>query len=250
MAHRRKRTKKNPSPGLLLALIAVVILVVVLVVVLASGGTKKHPPASTLPTTAAPTPTDAAPSSATPTAAAAPIVLTGNGPGTPSFTAAGGLTVLTARHDGSDDFSVQITNSSGQRVATPIDGVGAYAGTVSEALDAGNYTLNVGASSPWTLTVTQPRNQQAFHLPYAFGNGVGDALIGPFRADGAYQIMATNRGQANFVVTVLTTTGQQDVAMNEVGNYSGSVTETGVTPGNYYLQVNSDGSWSINVSSA
>jgi len=177
-------------------------------------------------------------------------VLTGNGTGAPSFTAAGGLTVLTARHDGSDDFSLEITNSSGQRVANPINGVGAYAGTVSEGLDAGNYTLNVSASSPWTVTITQPRDQQAFHLPYVFGNGVGDALIGPFRTNGAYQIMATNRGQAGFVVTVLTTTGQQDIAVNEVGNYSGSVTETGVAPGNYYLQVNSDGSWSINVSSA
>ena len=49
---------------------------------------------------------------------------------------------------------------------------------------------------------------------------------------------------------MLDTTGKsQDIPINEIGNYGGSVVESDVTPGSYYLQVNSNGTWSITVSS-
>ena len=144
---------------------------------------------------------------------------------------------------------MEIIDGNGQSVDIPINAIGAYSGTVSEGLKPGHYTLNVTATSPWTITVTQPRNQQDFHLPYVFKNGGGDALIGPFKATGAYRIAATNTGPANFIVNVLDTTGKsQDIPINEIGNYSGSVVESDVTPGSYYLQVSSNGTWSITVS--
>jgi len=202
------------------------------------------PPATAAPTTTAP------PRPPAVTQAAPPIVLSGTGQSTPSFNAAGGLTVLSATYGGSDNFSVEIIDNSGQSVDIPINDIGVYSGTVSESLDAGHYTLNVTASVAWTITVTQPRNQTAASLPYVFNKGRSDALIGPFKAKGAYKITATNTGQENFVVNVLDTKGaSQDIPINVIGNYSGSVVESDVSPGNYYLQVNSDGAWSITVSS-
>jgi len=252
MAPRRHAIRRRPSRGPLLGLaVAIVVVIVIVIVVLASSGTNKKggaPPAVTdhLPGTTAPQPS----SSATPTAAAPLITLTGTGPGTPTFTAAGGLTVVTARYGGTDNFSVQILDSSGQSVDLPINTIGAYSGTVGEGLNAGSYRLNVNASTDWTITIMQPRNQQAFHLPYAFNNGAGDALIGPFRATGTYQIAATNHGQANFVVSVLDTTGhEQAMPIDQVGDYSDTVTVSRVTPGIYYLQVDSDGAWTVSVSS-
>ena len=255
--------RKSRARWYALGLLAIIV-VVVIIVVLASTGTKKKPGASAVisgpvgattrptrppPRTSSTTAGPSRPASATPRAAAPPIVLNGSGQGSPSFTAAGGLTVLTAQYQGSDNFIMEVVSASGQSVDTPISTTGPYSGTVSESLNAGPYTLNVTASSAWTVTITQPRNQEAFHLPYVFNNGVGDALIGPFKVSGAYEIAATNRGQANFVVSVLDTAGhEQDVPINEVGNYTGSVAESDVTPGIYYLQINSNGDWTVNVS--
>ena len=281
-AHRSPRRQKGsggPGRALLASLGVVVIVVVIAVVVVVltmNGANKKKsaganppghapttsatasslgsgtaPPATTVATgaTSAPTAGSAPALPSTPTAAAPPIVLTGTGHGTPTFTAAGGLTVLTAQYGGPDAFSLDVLDSTGQSVDVPISTIGGYSGTVSEALNPGSYTLNVAATAAWTVTITQPRNQQAFHLPYVFNNGGRDALIGPFRADGAYQITATNHGLANFMVRVLDTKGyEHDIPINQIGDYNGSVAESSVIPGNYYLQVNSSGSWTINVS--
>jgi len=277
---RRPPTNRRGSRHVLLGLLAIIVVAaVVIVAVMASTGGKKHKsagaavssphtpttaatvgapvssvqqaePPATPPSTAATGPVTTATPPAGSTAAAPPIALSGTGNSTPSFTAAGGLTVLSAQYGGPNAFSVGISDDTGQSVDTPINTVGAYTGTVSEALNPGHYTLNVTATTGWTVTVTQPRNQQAFRLPYTYNNGGGDALIGPFRADGPYQITATNRGSANFMLRVLDTSGyDRDIPINQLGSYSGSVAEADVTPGNYYLQVNSNGSWTVNVSS-
>jgi len=152
-------------------------------------------------------------------------------------------------YDGSDNFAVVIVSGTGQTVDLAVDVVGAYRGTVSAGLNPGHYTLIIAASGPWSITITQPRNQQDFRLPYVFDNGHGDALIGPFGVEGDYRITATNRGQGAFIVNVLNSEGQSIVTpINELGDYSGSAAEGG-TPGSDYLQVNSDGTWSITVSS-
>jgi len=214
------------------------------------------PTAAITPAGSAPTPAPggadlaSSPSSATPTTTPPPIVLTGTGRSTASFNAAGGLTVLATAYDGSDNFAVVIVSGSGQSVDLAVDVVGTYHGTVSAGLNPGRYTLIIAASGPWNITITQPRNQQDFHLPYVFNNGHGDALIGPFRVDGAYRITATNRGQGDFIVNVLNSAGQSlAIPVNKVGDYSGSAGEGDVTPGSDYLQVNSDGAWTITVSS-
>jgi len=145
---------------------------------------------------------------------------------------------------------VVIVSGTGQTLDRPVDADGAYHGTVSADLNPGSYALDITASGPWTIAVTQPRNQQDFHLPYVFNNGQGDALIGPFNVDGPYRITSTDRGRAALVVQLLNATGQsQDSPISETGYHSGSVVESDVTPGSYYLQVNADGAWSITVSS-
>jgi hypothetical protein len=281
-AHRSRRPptdRRWPRRVLLGSLAIIVVAAVVIIAVVATGG-KKHKSAGTslshTPTTAAtvgspvpsveatqppatpPATASAGPGTTSPTAtpteestaAAPPIALSGTGNSTPSFTAAGGLTVLSAQYGGPNTFSVGIVDDTGQTIDTPINTVAGYTGTVSEALTPGHYTLSVIATTAWSVTITQPRNQQAFKLPYVFSNGGGDALIGPFRADGPYQITATNRGSANFMLRVLDISGyERDIPINQIGPYSGSVAEADVTPGNYYLQVNSNGSWTINVSS-
>jgi hypothetical protein len=279
---RRPPTGRSRSRQVLLGFVGlVVVAALVIIAVVAATGGKKHKSGAASPGSRPPTPTTAAtvgapvssvqgalppatppiaaggPLTTSPTAtpapastsAAPPIALSGIGNSAPSFNAAGGLTVLTAQYKGPNTFSLGIIDDTGQSVDTPVSTVGAYTGTVSEALNPGHYTLNVTATTAWTVTITQPRNQQAFKLPYVFNNGGGDALIGPFRADGPYQITATARG-ASFMLIVLDTSGyERDIPINQVGPYSGSVAEADVTPGNYYLQVNSSGSWTINVSS-
>jgi hypothetical protein len=53
----------------------------------------------------------------------------------------------------------------------------------------------------------------------------------------------------NFAVEVLNATGDsQDIPINEIGNYSGSTISNDLQGGTYYLNVDSDGTWTIAVS--
>ena len=78
----------------------------------------------------------------------------------------------------------------------------------------------------------------------------GDELVGPYAVHGGYRITANDTGAGRFIVTVLDAAGQRvDVPITAADDYSGSVTESGAAPGDYYLQVNSRGVWSLTIAS-
>jgi hypothetical protein len=188
--------------------------------------------------------------SVAPTAIAA-IPLSGSGQATPHFTVTTGLTVLTATYSGSANFAVELLDSSGGSIDVPINVVGSYSGSVGEPLNAGTYILKIDASGPWTFVITQPRHVAGVALPHTYSMK-GQQIVGPFAAGSAVAIQAQNTAGpdgGNFIVQVIDRDGTlQDIAVNEIGNYSGSTISNNLSNGPFYLNVDSDGTWTVTVS--
>jgi len=159
----------------------------------------------------------------------------------------GGLTIFKAHCGCRGNFNVEIDDSSGQMEDIPINVIGAYTGAVAEGLDAGSYILKIGADAAWTITVSQPRRTPAASLPQTY-TAHAQQVVGPFSSSGAVRLVAQNRGRSNFAVEIWGDDGsREDIPINEIGNYNGS-TLAGLSGGNHWLGVDSDGDWTITVS--
>ncbi|WP_423184972.1 hypothetical protein [Arthrobacter sp. NyZ413] len=95
--------------------------------------------------------------------------------------------------------------------------------------------LIVNANAPWTITVSDVSTVKKSSGPVS---GHGDEVI--YIADKTSKAAIANTGQSNFAVTVYTDPFP-DLAVNEIGSYKGTVALAGPT----FVQVESDGDWSI-----
>ena len=130
--------------------------------------------------------------------------------------------------------------------------IGSYSGSIAEGLPAGQYVLSVTADQgvPWTVQITQPRGVSGVALPTTL-TGQGQEVVGPVAGGASLRIQATNTTTqgGNFIVEILGSDGSlQGLPINEIGSYSGSVIANLLSGGPYYLEINSDGAWSITVS--
>jgi hypothetical protein len=57
-------------------------------------------------------------------------------------------------HPGNEDFIVRLQGDHGDTIAVLADTRGSYTGTQSLWLDAGSYTVDVSAGSPWTIRMS------------------------------------------------------------------------------------------------
>jgi len=169
---------------------------------------------------------------------------------TQPFSIAGGLTIFAAQCSCRANFAVEIDNATGSRVDIPINVIGSYNGAVAEGLPQGNYVLNITADAPWTVTVSQPRDAAGAALPQTY-SGTGQQVVGAFSAGASVRMQsqntATNGG--NFSVEILSSDGSlRDVPFNAIGSFSGSAISNDLSGGPYWLNVDSDGNWTITVS--
>ena len=181
----------------------------------------------------------------------ASITLSGTGQSaTRTFTVTTGLAVFTAKCQCTANFSVEIDKGSGATVDIPINVIGAYTGSVAEGLKAGSYLLNITADGAWSVVVTQPRNIRGLSLPHTY-SGSGQMVVGPVNGGSALRLAAHNQSSqgGNFAVTLLDSNGNmQDIPFNEIGSFNGSTISNNLSGGPYYLEIDSDGSWTIQVS--
>lgn len=76
----------------------------------------------------------------------------------------------------------------------------------------------------------------------------GDGVINiTFATAGLAHFSFSHQGEANFIVTLRSVTGGDDLLVNEIGDYDGQVTGR-VSPGDYVLQIEADGSWGAAIS--
>jgi hypothetical protein len=178
----------------------------------------------------------------------AAIVFKGHGrTRTTPFLLVGGLTVFTGAHHGGGSFSAEIFDQRGrpQRLLFLADGP--YRGSLGLGLNGGIYRLMVAASTPWRVTITQPRQIAAAALPQRYQGG-SDMLVGPFHASGSVVVEIGSGGSRDISVELVNADGSSLYwLVQESGGFHGSRTAANLQDGDYYLNVGAGGLWTVSL---
>lgn len=184
----------------------------------------------------------------------APITLSGSGQNaTNAFTVTSGLAIFQASCSNCQgNFIVEIDHANGSLIDIPINVIGAYSGSVAEGLSAGQYVLSVTADQgvAWSVQITQPRGVAGIALPTTL-SGQGQEVVGPVAGGSSLRIQASNSSVqgGNFIVEVISASGSmQALPFNEIGSFNGSTIANFLNNGPYYLEIDSDGTWSLQLS--
>lgn len=121
-----------------------------------------------------------------------------------------------------------------------INTIGPYEGTrwinVNDSAMTTSFTIN--ATGSWTLTIA---DLDTVKQPSGQASGTGDEVV--YLDTEATKAAISNRGQGNFVVEVISD-DRMDLAVNEIGSYSGTVPLRGPA----LIQVTSEGNWVVDPS--
>ncbi len=119
----------------------------------------------------------------------------------------------------------------------------------------GQYRVEIKASGLWSLNIRQLVYTTGQSTPHVFsGSGDGISTVLDLKA-GTIPVTLTHFGNSNFIVYVMNASGQDnELLVNEIGNYSGSVAlrvQSGgilnLPPGLHIIAVQADGSWTISL---
>jgi hypothetical protein len=164
-----------------------------------------------------------------------------------------GPMVVTASHRGQSNFIVDLVPRGGGDSENLYNEIGNFKGQVLvEDAASGRYRLRVEADGPWTLRLSQPLpSDDAKRLPgRVSGRG---AKVVRVRVDGDMQptVTATHRGDSNFIVDIVgygdQVSGSENL-YNEIGNFRGETLMDELPAGDYLVNVQADGRWSLRFS--
>ena len=142
-----------------------------------------------------------------------------------------------------------------------------FGGDVDEGLPSDRQTNETGREATATPTPAEPTatptatpkptaTPTATPTPepivYEF-EGTGNRVLGPVAlVAGALALVASHGGQRNFVVELVSGSGNRELSINTIGTYAGARAHTvhadqlfGLAPGPHRVQVQADGSWSL-----
>jgi len=106
--------------------------------------------------------------------------------------------------------------------------------------------LSLALFFPTTLVAHAQAAPAPFQPNQATINGSGQQAVPLPLAQGAFKMDATYQGPANFIVTLLDGTGQPvGLLANTIGAYKGSQFQNVPVSGNYVLQVQASGPWTM-----
>ena len=113
------------------------------------------------------------------------------------------------------------------------------------------------AGPPLPTSTPRPTNTpQPTPAPITFEfEGRGDKVLGPFNlVEGIASLSASHSGSRNFVVSIISSGGDEVLSINEIGRYSGTRAHAvdsgslfGLSPGQHRMQVQADGNWTIDI---
>jgi hypothetical protein len=196
------------------------------------------------PSTASP----AAKPPAEPTPTVTPQEFTGTGQKAVPVTLKKGLLDAKMKYSGPSNFAVTVLGPSGSPQALLANVIGNYMGEQATHLNAdANYALNVQASGPWTIQVTNVNALGGAGDPKPSA-GTGPAVVAFKLKVGLTTVTMKHNGKSNFAVTLLNADGTPaDLLANVIGPFDGSKA-TGITrPGPYLFNIAADGDWSLDV---
>jgi hypothetical protein len=127
--------------------------------------------------------------------------------------------------------------------------IGSFDGSHAMKTTAGEHLLNVRASGPWTITIEQPRPNNAPKTSHY--TNTGKTATDFFELDkGLKRFDITHEGNRLFKVRLLDKTGAQvprGRRVSEIGPYEGSTAIQVPKDDIYLLQIEADGFWSVKV---
>lgn len=166
-----------------------------------------------------------------------PVVLTGSGDDVVDIPANLFTCLVTADYSGSSNFVIKSLDKNGDSIDLLVNTIGAYTGTTTTGMK--NTTavyLEVGASGPWTITLSPIADAQSITSGQQLhGDNVVMASTGS-----ATKLTITNAGESNFVVYGISSSSSK-LLVNEIGDYSGTVINNGYS----MFIVQSEGDWTI-----
>ncbi len=153
----------------------------------------------------------------------------------------GGLTVVSASHDGASNFVVTLVG--GEYDDLFANAIGEYDGETAALIDQGTYLLDIEADGDWSVEIRQPRATSGEPLPQSLrGNGPG--VAGPFEFTGTHIATASHSGESNFIVEVYPMRGDfAELVVNEIGQFEGESTFR--FDGLGWVAVQADGDWTL-----
>lgn len=166
---------------------------------------------------------------------------TGDGVVTLTRTDATQPLLVTAGHQGSSNFVVQVLDQNNQPLDLVVNTIGAYAGTslIGEYGDSIT-TIQITADGPWTLTAQGIAALTPATNP---ASGTGDAVV--LLDIDASTVALNHAGSSNFVVQSFPVDGGfPNLAVNDIGPYQGTVPFTG---GIQVVEIKADGAWTLTV---
>lgn len=179
-----------------------------------------------------------------------PIELKGTGQqATQRFNLQAGLAVFKMKHEGTRGFIVKVLDTNGNGIAWPANTIGTYDGSTAEAIrQSGTYLLDITASGAWTVTIEQPRVTKG--VPYTNPYQGKGHLVSPIYhlEAGLKVITLSHTGKSNFIVELIDENGNVvEYLSNAIGNFQGTKAAGIKRTGNYLLNIQADGTWSINI---
>jgi hypothetical protein len=179
-----------------------------------------------------------------------PINLIGSGQqASQTFHLEKGLSLFSIKHQGSASFAIWLLDSSGKKVDLLVDVIGNFSGSKAEGITAaGDYQLDIDADGDWTVEITQPRPQLAQPAPLSV-TGTGQHATRFFTLKpGVATFRMTHNGTSNFAVWLDDVNGKHvDLLANTVGAFNGTKAEDIEQGGIYFLDIDADGDWNIDI---
>lgn len=149
--------------------------------------------------------------------------------------------IVTATHTGEANFAIQGLDSKNQpTIDLLVNTIGDYSGVSAlglQGLGDPATSLKISADGKWTLDIAPVSSGATIDAP---AEGTGD---GVYRYDGdAAKWNIKNTGGGNFMVNQISDSPMPNLAVNEIGDYSGDVP---MLAGPSVVVIKSDGKWSV-----
>ena len=169
-----------------------------------------------------------------------PITVSGSSDGVITLPPTATTGIISAKYLGSSNFIISALDASNQPTTDlPVDTIGNYSGVTGYGFNnLGNPAaeLQITAAGSWSVTVS-PVSSAITSRPTS---GTGDMVFlynGP-----AANWSLTNTGSGNFIVSQYSNSPFPNIAVNEIGPYSGEVP---IDAGPSVVLIQSDGNWTI-----
>ncbi|WNB92635.1 hypothetical protein [Bacillus sp. NEB1478] len=154
-----------------------------------------------------------------------------------------GWAIFDGSHTGGSNFAVQLQDENGNDMELLVNEIGNYKGkTFAQIPNDGDYFLNVTADGTWNFNIYQTPPVDIPDAPTTL-TGSGDDVVFFNTSSGNHKFTFTHQGESNFAVLL----NGEDLLVNEIGNYNGSMRNQLGTDGAYAFVITADGKWTAKI---